>query len=252
MLKSWRLELEAAGSAAATAAQKGEAAELVKLRRDNKRLTEEVEVLRKASAFSLNGGEDMKTKHAFIVAHAYAAIGADISPLVEIDVKAHKRVIRRPRWRRACGCASSPIEVSAPPVPRLFRNTPYGISVWACVLFERYACYRPLKRVAAWLSDRALPISPGTLADSMLRFVPLFEPVAGAILAERPRGAADTTGTSSTTSPGRTSGFGPCEEIGSEPSIGKIHRPIPARPNLYRIVTNAYRPTKVYGTPGDE
>ena len=60
----------------------------------------------------------------------YAAIGADISPLVEIDVKAHKRVIRRPRWRRACGCASSPIEVSAPTVPRLFRNTPYGISVW--------------------------------------------------------------------------------------------------------------------------
>ena len=75
--------------------------------------------------------------------------------------------------------------MSAPPVPRLFRNTPYGISVWACVLFERYACYRPLKRVAAWLSDRGLPISPGTLADSMLRFVPLFEPVAGAILAHQ-------------------------------------------------------------------
>ena len=46
-LKTWRLELEAA----ATAAQKAEAAELVQLRRDNKRLTEEVEVLRKASAF---------------------------------------------------------------------------------------------------------------------------------------------------------------------------------------------------------
>ena len=70
----------------------------------------------------------------------YAAIGADISPLVEIDVKAYKRVIRRPRWRRACGCASSPREVSAPPAPRLFRNTPYGVSVWACVLFERHAC----------------------------------------------------------------------------------------------------------------
>ena len=50
-LKTWRLELEAAGSAAATAAQKAEAAELVQLRRDNKRLTEEVEVLRKASVF---------------------------------------------------------------------------------------------------------------------------------------------------------------------------------------------------------
>ena len=60
-LKTWRLELEAAGSAAATAAQKAEAAELVQLRRDNKRLTEEVEVLRKASdGYCSMGGEDMK------------------------------------------------------------------------------------------------------------------------------------------------------------------------------------------------
>ncbi|MEM8821032.1 MAG: transposase [Pseudomonadota bacterium] len=50
-LKSWKLELNAVGSAAAIAAQKAEAAELSQLRRDNKRLKEEVEVLRKASAF---------------------------------------------------------------------------------------------------------------------------------------------------------------------------------------------------------
>ena len=65
-LKTWRLELEAAGSAAATAAQKAEAAELVQLRWDNKRLTEEVEVLRKASALrlilsSFRGGKTRQT-----------------------------------------------------------------------------------------------------------------------------------------------------------------------------------------------
>ena len=48
-LQTWRLELEAAGSVAAIATQKAEAAELAQLRRNNKRLTEEVEVLRKAS-----------------------------------------------------------------------------------------------------------------------------------------------------------------------------------------------------------
>ena len=47
-LKTWRLELEAAGSASAIERQQAEAAQL---RRDNKRLKEEVEVLRKASAF---------------------------------------------------------------------------------------------------------------------------------------------------------------------------------------------------------
>ena len=119
----------------------------------------------------------------------YAAVGVDESSLVEIEVRAHRRVIRRPRWRRTCGCASSPMEVSAPPAPRLFDDTPYGTSVWSRVLYERYACLRPLQRVCAWLGDQGLPVSPGTLAGSVPRFVLLFEPLAGAILA-RQRAAA--------------------------------------------------------------
>ena len=61
----------------------------------------------------------------------------------------------------------------------------YGASVWSRFLFERYACLRPLQRVAAWMSGQGLPLSPGTLADSVPRFVPLFEPLAEAILAHQ-------------------------------------------------------------------
>lgn len=67
----------------------------------------------------------------------YAANGAEESSLAEIEVRAHRRMIRRRRWRRACGCESSPLEVKAPPVPRLFVRTPYGPSVWARFLFKR-------------------------------------------------------------------------------------------------------------------
>ena len=115
----------------------------------------------------------------------YVANGARVSSLVEIEVSAHKRVIHRPRWRRGCVCASSPVEVSAPPVPRLFAGTSFGTSVWARFLFERYACFRPLRRVAAWLSDQGLPVSAGTLGDSMHRFTPMFDPVAAAILSRQ-------------------------------------------------------------------
>ena len=115
----------------------------------------------------------------------YAANGVEESTLVEIEVKAHKRVISRPRLRRTCACASSPMEVSAPPVARLFDDTLYGITVWTCFLYERYACFRPLNAVAAWLCDRGLAISPGTLADSVKRFLALFEPIAKAILAHQ-------------------------------------------------------------------
>ena len=115
----------------------------------------------------------------------YAANGERCTTLFEIDVEAYENTIVRSRWRRSCECASSPRDVTAPPVARLFDTTPYGISVWVCMLYERFVCCRPLHRVAAWLADMGLAISPGTLADSTKRFVPLFEPLAEEILAHQ-------------------------------------------------------------------
>ena len=115
----------------------------------------------------------------------YAPNGVEESTLVEIEVKAHKRVIQRERFRRTCACASSPIEVSAPAVPRLFRGTPYGITFWARFLFELCVCLRPVRRIAAWMSAHGLAVSPGTLANSLKRFVPLFSPLFEAILAHQ-------------------------------------------------------------------
>jgi transposase len=50
-LRTWRNERPAAGSAEALARQKAEAAELARLRRENKRLEQENEILRRAAAF---------------------------------------------------------------------------------------------------------------------------------------------------------------------------------------------------------
>ena len=115
----------------------------------------------------------------------YAANGERCTTLFEIDIEAYENTIVRPRYRRGCDCASSPREVTAPAVTRLFETTPYGFSVWTCMLYERFVCCRPLHRVAAWLADMGLAISPGTLADSIKRFVPLFEPLAKSILAHQ-------------------------------------------------------------------
>lgn len=118
-------------------------------------------------------------------AKPYVANGARCTSVVEVKVCAYTRKIVRPRYRRSCGCASSPREVTAPALARLFDTTPYGISVWVCILFERFVCGRPLHRVAQWLADMGLRIAPGTLADSVKRLVPLFAPLAEAVLAHQ-------------------------------------------------------------------
>ena len=54
-LSSWRAEHLATGSAEALAARKAEQAETQRLKREVKRLEEEVEILRKAAAFFAKG-----------------------------------------------------------------------------------------------------------------------------------------------------------------------------------------------------
>ena len=110
------------------------------------------------------------------------ANGSHTSDLIEVAVKAHVRVIDRTRWRKTCQCSDTPVEVSAPPVPRLFPGTVFGISVWTRLLFELCVANRPLRRVAAWFEAQGLPISPGTLSDGLGRMVVLFTPLSAAIL----------------------------------------------------------------------
>ena len=50
-LRTWRNERLAAGSAEALGGQKAEAAELARLKRENKRLEQENEILKRAAAF---------------------------------------------------------------------------------------------------------------------------------------------------------------------------------------------------------
>ena len=74
----------------------------------------------------------------------YVANGERCTTLFEIDVEAWENTIVRPRYRRACDCASAPREVTAPPVTRLFETTPYtgSASGRACSTNGSSACAR--------------------------------------------------------------------------------------------------------------
>ena len=120
-------------------------------------------------------------------ARPYAANGASVTEIVEVEVSAHVRRIHRPRTRARCRCAPAS-EAVAPPPARLFAHTVYGVSVWAWFVLECYAYHRPLRAVARALATMGIPIAPGTLADAQSRLLRVFEPLDEAI-AERQRSA---------------------------------------------------------------
>jgi transposase len=108
----------------------------------------------------------------------FAPCGSDPhqSTIIEVNVRAHRRVIRRRRYRPTCTCGSHPAVITAPPPPRLIPNSVLGVSVWVLVLLDKYAFYRPTYRLLAQLRLHGLDLAPGTLTDGLQRLLPLFEP----------------------------------------------------------------------------
>src|SRR5262245_32586416 len=112
--------------------------------------------------------------------------GTEDSTLLEVEVRAHRRLIRRHRYRPTCACGAHPGVVTAPPAPRVLPKSLLGVSVWVTVLLDKYLSYRPTYRLLADLKTHGLDLASGTLTDGLQRLRPLFEPVYQA-LAEHSR-----------------------------------------------------------------
>jgi transposase len=109
----------------------------------------------------------------------FTPCGSEPNPttLIEVTVRAHRRRIRRRRWRPTCTCGTHPDIISAPAPPRLIPNCALGISVWVTVLLDKYALYRPTYRLLADWRLHGLDLPLGTITDGLQRLLPLFEPV---------------------------------------------------------------------------
>lgn len=126
--------------------------------------------------------------------HVFA--GTDDSEVLEIDVRAYRRVIRRPRYRCGCSCGVVPGIVTAPPPPRLIERGKFGLSVWVTVLLDKFLYGRPSHRLLHELADLGVPMSPGTLAGGLHTLAPLFAPLEQALrnqLRSEPHWHADET-----------------------------------------------------------
>ena len=112
----------------------------------------------------------------------FVAFGSEDSEILEINVRAHRRLIRRPRYRPSCSCPGNKPIVTAPPAPRVVPKSKIGVSLWVEILLDKYLLQRPTHRLlAAWrLHD--LDLSPGTITDGLQRLEPLFTPLYEALI----------------------------------------------------------------------
>jgi transposase len=103
--------------------------------------------------------------------------GTEDSAVLEVEVRAYRRVLHRRRYRPTCSCGRQAGIVTAPPAPRVIPKSILGVSIWVEVLLDKYLFYRPTYRLLAQWQTLGLDLSLGTLTDGLQRLLPLFEPV---------------------------------------------------------------------------
>jgi len=116
-------------------------------------------------------------------------IGSEDSETIEIEVKAHRRVIKRTKYvHDGCDCPDLPTVITAPPAPKLIPKSKLGVSVWVTILLNKYHFGVPTQRLLAQLDLHGLNLPAGTVTGGLKRLAPMFEPIYKAIV-ERNRQA---------------------------------------------------------------
>ncbi|NDP40794.1 MAG: IS66 family transposase [Rhodoferax sp.] len=103
--------------------------------------------------------------------------GTEDAEVLEIEVKAYRRKIRRLRYKPMCKCEALPGIITAPPPSRLIARGKFGITVWTTVLLDKFVYGRPSNRLLLDLADHGLRMSAGTLAGGLHTIARLFEPI---------------------------------------------------------------------------
>lgn len=110
----------------------------------------------------------------------FVSNGWEESSTIEVEVRAHKRIIRRQRVRGRCECSGGR-EVAAVAPKRLFPHSDYGNSVWGMYLYQRFSRHQTLCGVQRWFEDLGARVPKGTLGSRDRAFLDMFRPMGEAI-----------------------------------------------------------------------
>ena len=107
------------------------------------------------------------------------------SAIIEIQVAAHVRKIKREQAKAGCHCPNRPGLITAPTAPRVYPKARYGVSVWVLVLLDKFQSYTPSNRLYQRLEDQGVPLSAGTVTNGLNKLASLFAPISQAVQAQQ-------------------------------------------------------------------
>ena len=104
------------------------------------------------------------------------AWGSESAEVLEIEVRAYRRIVRRPRSRPSCCCGCLPGLVTAAAPDALWPRNKFGVSIWVELLLSKFLYGQPTARLLQDRTERGLPIAQGTVTEGLQRLAPLIEP----------------------------------------------------------------------------
>jgi transposase len=105
----------------------------------------------------------------------YVDMGAtEDSDVIEVEVQAHIRRLKRKKYRRTCSCQSQPVILTAPQATKVLPKSHLGNSVWIHLLMQKFWHGQPLHRSIQELSSHGLAIPVGTVIWGFWRILPLL------------------------------------------------------------------------------
>ena len=107
----------------------------------------------------------------------YTALSPETSDIMEIQVAAHIRRINRQKFLKNCACTQGPKIITAPAPLKLLHKSTYANSIWEEILIKKFLYAQPVNRTLNDFRSLGLSISPGTIADNLKKFIPLFKPI---------------------------------------------------------------------------
>lgn len=110
------------------------------------------------------------------------SLGTEDSEIVEVEVKAFRRKIKRKKYKKTCQCKKTPGIITAPGPNKLINKGIFGLSVWETILLEKYLYQRPINRLLDSFKDIDFDAAAGTIGDGLQKLAPIFEPVLGEII----------------------------------------------------------------------